>query len=251
MRLPNIKIIAQIANRHGIVLIVDNTTTPLALSPLKMGADILVYSTTKILSGNSSVLGGAAVFRAISDGDDKFKTERYSEVHKFIKKMGKMALIANAKKRAMRDFGMSPNAFASYLTILGVETLPLCMDRIVQSVEKIVAVLNKKGLNVNHPSLPEHPHNKRYKLEFVNGCGSLFTIDMGSKEAAFTFLKRSKLVTITANIGDSRLLALHMASTINSDFDEATQNFLGITPGLIRMSVGLEDPADFISAAVV
>ncbi|MEA3374477.1 MAG: aminotransferase class I/II-fold pyridoxal phosphate-dependent enzyme [Campylobacterota bacterium] len=247
MRLPDIKTIVEIANRHGVVLIVDNTTTPMALSPLKLGADIVVYSTTKILSGNASVLGGAAVFRAINEGDDKFKTERYSEVHKFIKKMGKMALIANAKKRAMRDFGMSPNAFASYLTMLGMETLPLRMDRIVQSVEIIVKALNEKGMKVNHPSLPDHPHHERYRSDFANGCGSLFTVDMGSKEAAFSFLKGLKLATITANIGDSRLLALHMASTIYSDFDDEIHRFLGITPGLIRVSVGLENPSDVIS----
>jgi len=253
MRLPDIKAIADIANTHKIVLIVDNTITPLSISPLALGADIVVYSTTKIISGNASVLGGAAVFRAISDEDDKFKTRRYHEVHKFIRKMGKTALIGNAKKRAMRDFGMSANAFASYLTMLGLETLPLRMDRIVQSVETIVQALSDKGLSVYHPSLETHPHHNRYKNDFINGCGTLFTIDMGSKEAAYNFLKRAKIPTITANIGDSRTLALHMASTIYSDFDENIKDFLGISPGLVRISVGLEQPEDiiedFVSAA--
>ncbi len=246
MRLPDIKAIAEIANRHKVVLIVDNTITPLSLSPLALGADIVIYSTTKVISGNASVLGGAAVFRAISDEDDKFKTRRYQEVHKFIKKMGKAALIGNAKKRAMRDFGMSANAYASYLTMLGLETLPLRMDRIVDSVETVVKALDAKGMDINHPSLPSHAHHERYKRDFANGCGTLFTIDMGSKEAAYAFLERSKIVTITANIGDSRTLALHMASTIYSDFDENIKEFLGITPGLIRVSVGLERPEDII-----
>lgn len=246
MRLPDIKAIAAIAGHHKIVLIVDNTITPLSIAPLKLGADIVVYSTTKVISGNTSVLGGAVVFRAISDEDDKFKTRRYQEVHKFIKKMGPMALIANAKKRAMRDFGMSANAFASYLTMLGLETLPLRMDRIVQSVEQIVKVLSDKGLEIVHPSLEEHPHHDRYKELFANGCGTLFTIDMGTREAAYAFLKRSEIATITANIGDSRTLALHMDSTIYSDFDDKTKKFLGITPGLIRISVGLERPEDII-----
>lgn len=253
MRLPDIKAIADLANVHKIVLIVDNTITPLSISPLSLGADIVVYSTTKVISGNASVLGGAAVFRAISDEDDKFKTRRYHEVHKFIRKMGKTALIGNAKKRAMRDFGMSANAFASYLTMLGLETLPLRMDRIVQSVETVVQALSDKGLSVYHPSLETHPHHNRYKNDFINGCGTLFTIDMGSKEAAYSFLKRAKIPTITANIGDSRTLALHMASTIYSDFDENIKDFLGISPGLVRISVGLEQPEDiiedFVSAA--
>ena len=248
MRLPDIRRIGEIASRHGIVLIVDNTITPMSVKPLEMGADIVVYSTTKIISGNASVLGGAAVFRAIDmDGDDKFKSERYQDIHKFIKKMGAMALIPNAKKRAMRDFGMSASAFSSYLTMLGMETLPLRMDRIVSSVEKVALALDKAGLNINHPCLPQHPHHERYKKDFALGCGTLLTIDMGSKEAAFTFLDRTKLPTITANIGDSRTLALHMASTIYSDFDEKQREFLGITAGLIRVSIGLENPQDILN----
>jgi O-acetylhomoserine (thiol)-lyase len=253
MRLPDIQAIAKIANDVGVVLMVDNTITPLSVAPLSLGADIVLYSTTKIISGNASALGGAAVFRAINEGEDKFKTSRYSEVHKFIEKMGKMALIGNAKKRAMRDFGMSASAYNSYLTMLGLETLPLRMDRIVESVEKIVKALDEKGLHVNHPCLSTHPHHERYKTNFVNGCGTLFTIDMGTKERAFRFLNSTKLATITANIGDSRTLALHMASTIYRDFDADTRKFLGITDGLIRVSVGLENPQDiiddFLSAA--
>ena len=247
MRLPDIQKIADIANNAGVALIVDNTITPLSISPLKLGADIVVYSTTKIISGNASALGGCAVFRAINEDDDKFKSERYSFLAKFIKGAGKMALIPNAKKRAMRDFGMSANANASYLTMLGLETLPLRLPRIVQSIETIAFELDKAGLKVNHPSLKSHPQNQRYKTQFQNGCGTLFTIDMGTKEAAFKFLRETKLATLTANIGDSRTLALHMASTIYRDFDEDTRKFLGISNGLIRISIGLENPQDIIS----
>lgn len=247
MRLPDLSSIAAIANQHGVVLMVDNTITPLSVKPIALGADIVVYSTTKIITGNASSLGGAVIFRAINEGDDKFKTSRYAEVHPFIKKMGSIALVANAKKRALRDFGMSANGFGSYLTMLGLETLPLRMDRIVSSVEKIALTLDAKGFNVNHPILSKHPHHRRYKEQFLDGCGTLLTIDMGSKEGAFEFLNRSKLITITANIGDSRTLGLHMASTIYRDFDEPTREFLGITPGLIRISIGLENPDDIIN----
>jgi len=247
MRLPDIKVIADIANRYGVVLMVDNTITPLSVKPIALGADIIVYSTTKIITGNASSLGGAVIFRAINEGDDKFKGERYAEVHPFIKKMGAMALIGNAKKRALRDFGMSANGFGSYLTMLGLETLPLRMDRVVSSVEKIAIELDASGFIINHPVLPSHPHHERYVNQFSQGCGTLFTIDMGSKEAAFAFLNRSNLITITANIGDSRTLGLHMASTIYRDFDESVREFLGITPGLIRISIGLENPNDIIN----
>ncbi|MEW5832366.1 MAG: PLP-dependent transferase [Campylobacterota bacterium] len=253
MRLPDIARIAHIAECHGVALIVDNTITPLSVSPLALGADIVVYSTTKIITGNASALGGAVVFRAISEGNDKFKTPRYRDVEPFIQKMGAMALVANAKKRALRDFGMSANGFGSYLTMLGLETLPLRLDRIVSSVEKVAGALDAKGLKINHPSLAHHPHHERYKTQFANGCGTLLTVDLGSKEAAFEFLNRSKLITITANIGDSRTLGLHMGSTIYRDFDEPTREFLGITPGLVRISIGLESPEaiidDFIRSA--
>jgi len=246
MRLPDIKRISSIAKQYGIAFLVDNTITPLSISPLQLGADIVIYSTTKIIAGNSSALGGCAVFRAINEGEDKFKTSRYSFLEKFINKAGKMALIINAKKRALRDFGMSANAHASYQTLLGLETLPLRQERITQSVAIIVKSLYEKGIKVNHPSLSSHPHHKRYTEDFKNGCGTLFTIDMGTKEKAYNFLDNSDIVTITANIGDSRTLALHMASTIYSDFDEKTRKFLGITDGLIRISVGLEHPQDII-----
>ena len=246
MRLPDIRAIADIASRHGIVLIVDNTITPMSVAPIALGADIVVYSTTKIISGNASVLGGAVVFRAIDEGADKFKSARYEEVHKFIKKMGKMALIGNAKKRAMRDFGMSASAFSSYLTLLGIETMPLRMDRVVKSVERIAMALHQKGIDVNHPSIDGHEQNARYVAQFSKGCGTLMTIDMGSQERAYDFLRKSNLATITANIGDSRTLALHMASTIYSDFDAEERKFLGITDGLIRISIGLENPDDII-----
>ena len=246
MRLPDIKAIASIANAAGVALIVDNTITPLSIFPLSLGADIVVYSTTKIISGNSSALGGCAVFRAINDGDDKFKSSRYEFMKKPIKGAGKMALIPNAKKRALRDLGMSANANASYQTLLGLETLALRLPRIVQSVEIIAKSLSKQGLNINHPCLESHPHHDRYKTYFSQGCGTLFTIDMGSKESAFSFINKTKLATITANIGDNRTLALHMASTIYSDFDTDTRKFLGITDGLIRISIGLENPQDII-----
>lgn len=247
MRLPDIKRIAEIANNAGVALIVDNTITPLSISPLELGADIVVYSTTKIISGNSSALGGCVVFRAINDEDDKFKTKRYSFLAKFIEKMGAMALIPNAKKRALRDFGMSANAHASYQTMLGLETLALRLPRVVQSVEVVAKALSEQGLDINHPSLSKHPHHERYLEQFQNGCGTLLTIDMQTKEKAFDFLRKTELATITANIGDSRTLALHMASTIYSDFDEPTKEFLGITEGLIRISIGLEDPQDIIN----
>ncbi len=246
MRLPDFEAVADIATKHGVALMVDNTVTPLSLKPLEKGADIVVYSTTKIITGNASALGGCVVYRGIQEEDEKFRTSRYAFMSKFIEKMGANALVAVGKKRALRDFGMSASAYNSQLTLLGLETLPLRLERVKESVEKVVAALYEAGMDVNHPSLPHHPHYKRYLESFEVGTGTLFTIDMGDKEKAFAFLDRVKLPVITANIGDSRTLALHMASTIYSDFSKEEKEFLGITDGLIRVSVGLENPEDII-----
>lgn len=244
MRLPDISLISKIAKDYGVMLIVDNTITPLAIKPLELGADAVVYSTTKIITGNASTLGGAVVYKTLDF--DKFKNPRYKDIEPFIEKMGERALIGVAKKRAMRDFGMSANAFGSYLTMLGLETLPLRMDRISTNLEKIAEKLKSAGLNVNHPSITTHPHHARYKEQFKNGCGTLMSIDFGSKEKAFKFLDSSKLITITANIGDSRTLGLHMASTIYRDFTQSEREFLGISDGLVRISIGLESADDIV-----
>jgi len=253
MRLPDIQKIASIAKKHNIALIVDNTITPLSIAPFTLGADIVIYSTTKIISGNATALGGIVLFRALCDQESTFTPKRYAFLEPFIEKVGASALLANAKKRVLRDFGMSANAHASYQTLLGLETLPLRLSRIVNSLEYLLPKLQEAGFHLNHPLLQDHPHNHRYKEHFSNGCGTLFTIDMGTKERAYKFLNNSKIATITANIGDSRTLALHMASTIYRDFSQKDREFLGITDGLIRISIGLENPddilEDFIKAA--
>ena len=247
MRLPDMPRLLDIANEAGIISIVDNTVTPITMQPLKLGADIVVYSTTKIISGNASVLGGAAVFRAVKDGDDKLKSDRYPFFKKPIAKMGKMAMIPVAKKRAMRDFGMSASAFSSYLTMLGLESLPVRMPRSINNVTTVAKALNKAGLNVNHPCLESHAHHARFNEIYKGSTGTLLTLDFGTKEKAFAFLNASELITITANIGDSRTLGLHMGSTIYSDFGEEERKFLGITDGLVRISIGQENPEDIIN----
>lgn len=239
LRLPNLKKLGKIASKYGIAFVVDNTITPIVVKPLEYGADIVVYSTTKIISGNSSALGGVAVFKAV-EKDDKFKSQRYKFLEPFINKLKEKALIGCAKKRAMRDFGMSANAHASYQTLLGLETLELRTKKINRSTKKVAKILFQNALIVNHPSLKINIDNKLYKKYFKDGCGSMITIDMESEEKAFAFLDHSKLLTLTANIGDSRTLGLHMATTIYSDFIPEQKEFLGITDGLIRISIGLE-----------
>jgi len=241
LRLPDIRRMAIMCDRYGALFVVDNTLTPLIVQPLKMGADIVVYSTTKIISGHSAALGGAAIFRALKDEDEKLMSLKFAPIHPFLKK-GKGALMAVLKKRAMRDFGMSANAFASFLTMIGLETLALRTERVNSSVEKLAQLLHDEGVRVRHPSLAEHEHHLRYEALFADGCGPVVTIDCKTEERAFAFLNGLKIPIQTANIGDNRTLALHMASTIYRDFEEEERRQMGVTPGLVRVSVGLETP---------
>ena len=256
LELPDLKRIIELCNQYDTLLVVDNTVTPLTMRPLEMGADIVIHSTTKAMSGHSSALGGVAVFRAVEENDDKLLHKKYSNMHPIIKKMGKKAMITIAKKRAMRDMGMSSNAFGSFLTMLGLETLALRLERVNSSIPIIATHLEKElpsNIKVSHPSLSSHQYHERYLSDFNKACGPIITLECGDKETAFKLLNRLKLVTQTANIGDNRTLALHMSSTIYRDFTKETQNYLGVTDGLIRISIGLEDPKviieDFLQAS--
>ena len=254
LHLPDLQRIADLCNQYETLLLVDNTTTPLIVRPLEIGADIVVHSTTKAMSGHSAALGGVAIFRAVEE-KDKLHHEKYKDVHPIIKKMGKKAMIPICKKRAMRDIGMSANAFGSFLTMLGLETLALRLERVNNSVPIIAKILEEKlpsHITVNHPSLTSSDEHKRYLSDFAQGCGPLMSLECGDKATAFKVLNNLKLAIQTANIGDNRTLALHASSTIYSDFNMETQNFLGVTDGLIRISIGLEDPQaiaeDFLQA---
>jgi O-acetylhomoserine (thiol)-lyase len=256
LTLPDVQRIIDLCNQYETLVMIDNTATPLLLRPLEMGADISVHSSTKNMSGHSAALGGIAVFRAVKEKGDKLLNEKYADVHKIVKKMGEKAFIPICKKRAIRDFGMTANAFGSFMTMIGLETLSLRVERINKSVEIVAAMLDKdlpEGVSVNHPSLPSSPDHARYKSDFPQGCGPLLTINCGTKERAFALLNKLNLVIQTANIGDNRTLALHMTSTIYSDFNEEARKFLGVDEGLIRISIGLEDPStiaeDFLQAA--
>ncbi|MCB4752048.1 MAG: aminotransferase class I/II-fold pyridoxal phosphate-dependent enzyme [Sulfurovum sp.] len=255
LRLPDIKHIADICNAYKTLLVVDNTATPLLVRPLELGADIVIHSSTKNISGHSAALGGIAIFRSVKENSDKLYSKKYADIHKIVNKMGDKAFISICKKRAIRDMGMTANAFGSFLTMLGLETLSLRIERVNKSVAIVANILDKKlpnSMSINHPSLPQSEDHVRYQLDFPHGCGPLLTLDAGSAERAFAFLNNLKLATLTANIGDNRTLALHMQSTIYSDFSPEDRKFLGVTEGLIRVSIGLEDPEviakDFLQA---
>lgn len=255
LELPDLPKIIELCNRYNTLIVVDNTVTPLSCRPLELGADIVVHSTTKAMSGHSAALGCIAVFRTVKE-DDKLNDSKYSHLHPIVKKMAKKAMIAIAKKRAMRDIGMTANAHASFLTMLGLETLALRLQRVNDSIPKLVQILEDelpKDIKVSHPSISTNKFHERYNQKFNGACGPIITLECTDKDKAFKLLNNLELVTQTANIGDNRTLALHMASTIYREFDKKTQQYLGVTEGLIRVSVGLEDPKkiaeDFLQAS--
>jgi O-acetylhomoserine (thiol)-lyase len=241
---PNLKIVdfdklAAIAKEHGLLFVVDNTLTPLLFNPLAHGADMAVYSTTKILAGFAQALGGAVNFRALNENDRLFDT--FTFLKKFYERLGSEAFMGVLKKRALRDVGMSQKAHDAYLTILGLQTLAWRIERVSESALKVTSALEGK-LPVRHPK-----NETLYERYFPHGSGQMITLEFKSKQEAFDFLNRSELAFITANIGDARTLALHMASTIYRDFSRNEREFLGVSDGLVRVSVGLEDPEAIVN----
>ncbi|WP_331774288.1 aminotransferase class I/II-fold pyridoxal phosphate-dependent enzyme [Sulfurospirillum sp. 1612] len=255
LRLPDLQKIANLCATYQTLLVVDNTATPLLVQPLQLGADIVIHSSTKNMSGHSAALGGIAVFRKYTPGD-KLQNKKYHDIHPLLEKLGEKALMGIAKKRALRDMGMSANAFGSFLTLLGLETLALRMPRVNENLTQIVTQLHASighKIVIHHPSLKTDKHHDRYVQHFAQGCGPIFTIDCHTKARAYALLNQLKRVTLTANIGDNRTLALHMDSTIFREFSPEAKRFLGVNEGLIRVSVGLESPEhivqDFLQAA--
>ena len=246
LRLTDLNRLITIANDHKIACVVDNTVTPLSIKPLALGADIVVYSTTKLISGNASALGGMTIFRAVKETGDKFHTPRYAGVlSSYLENFPKETLF-RAGRAILRDLGFSGHAMSSYLTLLGLETLSLRLERIKSNAIAVAKALYDEGLQVRHPSLDNHEDRALYTSLYNGFVGSLMTLDFASAQKAFDFLDNSKLVSITANIGDSRTLGLHMASTIYREYGEEARAFLGITPALVRISIGLEEPQDII-----
>ena len=244
MKISDIKKIAKIAKEKDIALIVDNTVTPLSIQAINLGADIVVYSTTKIITGNSSALGGLTIF---SKTKKKFFTKRYKDIKDIVEKYQEKALFLNAKKRVLRDIGFSANAFNSYLTLIGLETLVLRLKHINKNIQILSKALKKEGFDIRHPSLKNHENNKLFKGYYKKCAGPLFTINLNNEKRAFNFLHKLKRVTLTANLGDTRTLGLEMSSTIYKEYDKKSKKFLGVNKGLIRFSLGLEDPYDIIN----
>jgi O-acetylhomoserine (thiol)-lyase len=252
----DIEAVADIAHRHGIPLIVDNTfTTPYLLRPFEYGADIVVHSATKFIGGHGTSIGGVIVdsgkfdwkasgkFPGITEPSPGYHGAIFSEV------AGPAAYIIKARVTLLRDTGAALSPFNAFLFLQGLETLSLRVERHVENALKIVEFLSghPKVEKVNHPALPDHPHHALYKKYFPKGAGSIFTFEIkGGREAALKFIGKLKLFSLLANVADVKSLVIHPASTTHSQMTDQELLESGITPGTIRLSIGTEHFDDLI-----
>ncbi len=255
--IPDIDAIAEIAHKHGIPVVIDNTFgTPYLIRPIEHGADIVVHSATKFLGGHGTTLGGIIVDSGKFDWKASGKyapiaapNPSYHGVS-FADAVGPAAFVTYIRAILLRDTGAAISPFNAFLLLQGVETLSLRLERHAENTAKVVEYLSNhpKVERVNHPSLPDHPQNALYKKYFPNGGGSIFTFDIkGGQEEAFAFIDNLKIFSLLANVADVKSLVIHPATTTHSQLSADELLDQGIKPGTIRLSIGTEHIDDIIA----
>ena len=244
--------VSEIAHEHGIPLLIDSTfTTPYLCKPFDLGADIVFHSATKFLSGHGIVIGGLLVdggkFDWIKSGKFPTLTEPYDGFHglNFAEEFGPAAYITRARKEGARDFGACMSATTAFYVLQGLETLPLRMERHVSNTRNIVEFLTSHPAVdwVSYPELPEHPDYELTKRQLPKGAGAVFAFGVkGGRQAGHQLIAKLKLFSHLANVGDAKSLVIHPASTTHHRMDAQALKAAGISEGLVRLSVGLEDP---------
>ena len=255
--IPDIDAIAEIAHKHQIPVVVDNTFgTPYLIRPFEHGADIVVHSATKFIGGHGTTLGGIIVdggkFDYKAAGKYPNITEPNPSYHglSFYDALGNVAFVTYIRTILLRDTGAATSPFNAFLLLQGVETLSFRLDRHVENTKKVVEYLSNHPLveKVNHPSLPEHPDHEVYKKYFPNGGGSIFTFDIkGGQEEAWKFIDNLEIFSLLANVADVKSLVIHPASTTHSQLSEEELLDLDIKPSTIRLSIGTEHIDDIIA----
>ena len=252
----DIPALAEIAGRIGVPLIIDNTSaSPYLCRPIEMGATIVVHSTTKFLTGNGTVIGGCIVDSGRFDwqASDRFPsmTEPEPAYHglKFAETFGPMAYTFHGIAIGLRDLGMSMAPQNAFLTLLGTETLSLRMQKHVANAETVAAWLEKDDRveSVTYAGLASSPWYERAKRLYPRGAGSLFTFALkGGYDACVKVVNGVELFSHVANLGDARSLIIHSASTTHRQLTPEQQTAAGADPNMLRLSIGIEDPADLI-----
>lgn len=255
--IPDLDALAELAHRHGLPLVVDNTFgTPYLIRPIEHGADIVVHSATKFIGGHGTTLGGVIVD---SGNFDWAASGRYPAISapnlayhgvSFTDAAGKAAFVTYIRAVLLRDTGATISPFAAFLLLQGTETLSLRLERHAENTKRVVKFLSKHPLveRVNHPSLPEHPDHELYRSYFPHGGASIFTFDIkGGVKEAHRFIDSLKLFSLLANVADVKSLVIHPATTTHSQLSEAELNEQNIRPNTIRLSVGTEHIDDILS----
>ena len=255
--IPDIDAIAEIAHRHGLPLVIDNTFgTPYLIRPIEHGADIVVHSATKFIGGHGTTLGGVIVESGKFDWKVGGRYPQIAEANpsyhgiSFYDAVGPAAFVTYIRAILLRDTGAAISPFNAFLLLQGVETLSLRLERHAENTAKVVDYLHNHPLveKVNHPSLPDHPDHELYQKYFPNGGASIFTFEIrGGKEAAWKFIDNLEIFSLLANVADVKSLVIHPASTTHSQLTEEELLDQGITPGTIRLSIGTEHIDDIIA----
>ena len=253
----NIDAVAEVAHRHNIPLIVDNTFgTPYLIRPIEHGADIVVHSATKFIGGHGSSLGGVIVDSGNFDwkaNADKFPTlgkpdpSYHGAV--FADVAGPTAFVTRIRAVILRDTGATISPFNAFILLQGLETLSLRVERHVANALKVVEYLSKhpKVTKVNHPALPDHPDHELYKKYFPKGAGSIFTFEIeGGQEAAWKFIDSLEIFSLLANVADVKSLVIHPYTTRHSQMTPEELAGEHITPSTVRLSIGTEYIDDII-----
>ncbi|SLN74279.1 O-acetylhomoserine aminocarboxypropyltransferase [Oceanibacterium hippocampi] len=252
----DIPAVSAVAHEAGLPLMVDSTfTTPWLMRPFELGADIVMHSATKFLGGHGIAIGGLLVDGGVFDwrasGRFPTLTEPYAGYHglNFAEEYGPAAFIMRARAEGLRDFGACMSPTNAFQILQGVETLPVRMQRHVENTRAVIAFLETQKMveRVIYPECPGHPDHALAGTLLPRGCGAIFCFDIGGgREAGRAFIDALQLFSHLANVGDAKSLVIHPASTTHQQMSAEALGAAGIGEGMIRLSVGLEDPADLI-----
>ena len=255
--IPDIDAVAEIAHKHGLPLVIDNTFgTPYLIRPIEHGADVVIHSATKFIGGHGTTLGGIIVDGGKFDWKKSGKFPNIADPNpsyhgvSFYDAVGPAAFVTYIRAILLRDTGACISPFNAFLLLQGVETLSLRLERHAENTKKVVEYLSAHPLvaSVSHPSLPGHPDHALYEKYFPNGGASIFTFEIkGGQEAAWKFIDSLKIFSLLANVADVKSLVIHPASTTHSQLTEAELKDQGISPSTIRLSIGTEHIDDIIA----
>ncbi len=242
---PDIAAIAAVTRKHGVPLVVDSTvTTPVLIQPKRLGADVIVHSASKFINGHGNAIGGII----IDAGTFDWSSPRFPHLAPFHARVGQFALLAALRNRICRDLGCCLAPFHAFLLSMGLETLGVRMERHCSNAARLAAFLatHSKVVETGYPGLDTHPDHVLANRQFSGRFGAVVTLRLGAKKRCFDFINRLRLAKNLANLGDTRTLVIHPASTICRDLNEEERLAMGVTEDLVRLSVGIEDPADIL-----